>query len=413
MFGPTLDDYYREILEKVKLEILQESDSQIIGSKVDELAEFILQKHALSPIIYDPSDISFEHKKEIRRVPAHQRDYGYQSEGDLNFEFEMGIIALPIQSSSNLQKIMKLGGSTRYLDGFDERLAYNNGEISYSFDTKWYGGGMDEDAIANEVNSKSDRLLGTIYGKNQNINRENETLLRNIKSLLDQRKAKILSDGEKLNSLTQKIRIPIKQKVNPQATKISIDTKKFVHVIKPIPKLPEEYTLEESILKDILKYVDNQCATFEKTSSAYKHLGEEHLRDIILAALNGIFEGNATGETFVKKGKSDIHLKIDKGEILIFECKIWGGEKLYLETIDQLIRYVTWRQNYGVVMMFSNNKEFSKILAQIPTAIQKHKQYVGGYEKSGLAHFVSEHTLPEDSGKRIKIHHLIYNLYSE
>lgn len=46
MFGPTFDDYYRKLLEKVKVEILQESDSQILGSKVDKLVEFLLQKHA-------------------------------------------------------------------------------------------------------------------------------------------------------------------------------------------------------------------------------------------------------------------------------------------------------------------------------------------------------------------------------
>ena len=132
-----------------------------------------------------------------------------------------------------------------------------------------------------------------------------------------------------------------------------------------------------------------------------------------MSALNGIFEGDATGETFVKKGKTDIHLKIEKGEILIFECKNWGGEKIYLKTIDQLIGYVTWRQNYGVIIMFNKKKGFSKILDQIPATIQKHSCYKGRYKKISDAHFVSEHSLPEDAGKIIKIHHLIYNIYSE
>jgi len=162
-----------------------------------------------------------------------------------------------------------------------------------------------------------------------------------------------------------------------------------------------------------LGFVDNQCKTFERTPGSYKQLGEEQLRDIILSALNGIFEGNATGETFVKKGKTDIHLKIEKGEILIFECKNWGGEKIYLDTISQLIGYVTWRQNYGVVIMFSKNTNFTKILEQIPDIIQKHPQYTSGFKKINESHFVSEHTLPEDNGKIIKIHHLIYNIYAE
>lgn len=413
MFGPTFSDYYQQTIEKVRQDILQESDGQILGSDIDDLANYYYQKYALTPIHFEPDDISFEPQKQVRMVPASMREHGYQSEGDINWEYESIKLSIPIQPNLNLAMIKDLGGAGRYLDGFDESITFSLNEISYSFDTKWYGGKLDEDAIVNEINSKSDRLIGTITSKNASINNENVSFLQAIKHILIQRKDKITSDNDRINSLTQKIRIPIKRKASAAAKSITVDTKRFVQVVKPTPRLPEEYTLEESILTEILSYIDNQCISFERAPSSYKLLGEEQLRDIILAALNGIFEGNATGETFVKKGKTDIHLKIEKGEILIFECKIWGGEKLYLETIDQLTRYVTWRQNYGVVIMFCKNRDFSKILAQIPDIIQQHSQYVGGYKKAGNAHFVSDHSLPEDNGKKIRVHHLIYNLFSE
>ena len=413
IFGPTFNDYYRDAIEKVRQDTLHETDGQILGSDIDELTAFYYQKYALRPIDFDPEDIAFEHIKEVRRVPARMRDQGYQSQGVTNWEFESIKLSIPVQTILHMSLLKSLSGATRYLDGFDESIVFNSNEISYSFDTKWYGGSMNEDAIANEINSKSDRLIGTLSAKNDNINRENIKFSQTIKQILQQRKDKINSDNERINSLTQKIRIPIKQKASASARPITVDTKKFVQVVKPTPRLPEEYTLEESILTDILTYIDNQCISFERSPSSYKLLGEEQLRDIILAALNGIFEGNATGETFVKKGKTDIHLKIEKGEILIFECKMWGGEKVYLQTIDQLTRYVTWRQNYGVVIMFCKNKDFSKILAQLPEIIQSHPQYLGRYKKVGDAHFVSDNSLPEDEGKKIIVHHLIYNLFSE
>ena len=413
MFGPTFDDYYREATKKFSQDILGESDAQILGSDIDELANFCCPNYALVPVGFDPADVSYEIKKEVRRVPANQRDGFYSQDGDLDFEYELGVISLPIQSNPNLDWIRKLSGPTHYMDGFDQRVVYGQNEILYSFDIKWYGGNMSEDSIANEVNSKSQRIIDSLNQKNSSIESGNTTLLKEIKDAISKRKQKLISDKEKLNTLTQKIKIPLKQKNVPGVTKIHVDAKKFVQLVKPTPKLPAEYTLEESILKDILSYIDNQCRTFEKTPASYKQLGEEQLRDIILSALNGIFEGDATGETFVKKGKTDIHLKIEKGEILIFECKNWGGEKIYLETIGQLIGYVTWRQNYGVVIMFCKNKDFSKILDQIPEIIQRHPQFTGGYKKVEAAHFSSEHSLPEDAGKIIKIHHLIYNIYSE
>jgi hypothetical protein len=413
MFGPTFNDYYRTVTDKFNQDILRESEAQILGSDVNDLANYFCQKYALVPLEFDPSDITYEMKKEVRRVPAHQRDEFYRDGGDLNYEFEFAVVSLSIQANPNLNMFKELSGPTHYMDGFDQRVQYSNQEISYSFDTKWYGGHMDENAIAREVNDKSERLIKTLTDKNSSIESGNAALLREIHSAIEKRKQKLLADQDKLNSLTQKIKIPLKKKDNPGATKIHLSTRNFVKVVKPTPRLPEEYTLEESMLGEILSFVDGQCKTFEKTPGSYKQLGEEQLRDIILSALNGIFDGNATGETFVKKGKTDIHLKIEKGEILIFECKNWGGEKIYLDTVDQLMGYVTWRQNYGVVIMFSKNKDFSKILTQIPDIIQKHTQYKSGFKKLSSNHFVSDHTLPEDSGKTIRIHHLIYNIYSE
>ncbi len=413
MFGPSFGDYYRTALEKFKQDLLHESDLQILGSSTGDLANFYFQKYCLVPLEFDPAAIAYEIRKEVRRVPAHRRDEFYRNEGDTQFEYEVAIISIPIETCPNLDWIKKLGGNMRTLDGFDESIDYGQNEISYSFDIKGYGFQQDENQVANEVNNKSQRLISTLTDKNNNIDSENTKFLQAIKEVIEQRKAKLIADKEKLDSLTQKIKIPIRQKASASSKKIPVDVKNFVRIVKPTPRLPEEYTLEESVLGEILTYVENQCRSFEKTPASYKQLGEEQLRDIILAALNGIFEGNATGETFVKKGKTDIHLKIEKGEILIFECKIWGGEKLFLETIDQLTGYVTWRQNYGVLIIFCRNRDFSKILAQVPGVIPKHSQYVRGYKRINDSHFVSEHSLPEDNGKVIKIHHLVYNLFSD
>lgn len=412
-FWPSFDDYYRDALERFQQEILRESDEQIIWSDIEELTKYFFSKYALSPVKFDREDISYDIKKELRRVPSHERESGYRDSGDLNFEFETVYIYLPIGSNSQIDTIKKLRGTTHYIDGFEERLTYKSSEIICVFDSKWYGGSMSEDAIATEVNSKSQRLLETINEKNASINSCNVKFLSDVKNVISSRKQKLLNDKDKITSLTQKISIPLRQKDPSSAKKIELTVNEFVHTLKPTPKLPVEYILEETILDWILTYVDQQCETFERTPASYKTLWEVELRDIILSALNWIFPKDATAETFVKKGKTDIHLKIEKWEILIFECKNWWWEKVYLETIDQLMWYVTWKENYGVIIMFSKNKDFSKILEQIPWIIQKHPQYKSGFKKINSHHFISDHTFPEDSGKTIRVHHLIYNIYSE
>ncbi len=133
---------------------------------------------------------------------------------------------------------------------------------------------------------------------------------------------------------------------------------------------------------------------------------------MLLSNLNSIFEGKATGETFSKKGKTDIYLNIDKGNILIFECKIWGGKKLYADTIDQLRRYLTWRHNYGVLITFARIKNFTSILKEAKNFIQESPSYTNGFRAIDETHFLSNHNL-EDDEKQVQIHHLFYNLYSK
>ncbi|MDB5124845.1 MAG: hypothetical protein JWP94_2974 [Mucilaginibacter sp.] len=413
MYGQSFNAYYSDALEKAKKQILHETDTQIIGSEVDQLADFYYQRYALTPIEFAADGLAFEIKREIRTISAGRREWGYREDGDFDFEYQSAIITIPIQPNPNLELIKILHGSTRYLDGFEEAVKYNTYEVSYSFDTKWYGGNLPDDQIANQVNSISEQLIQTLASKNDNIQIQNANLNNNIKEVITQRRSQIEEDKGRLDSLTQKIRIPLKQSAQSQIKNINISPKEFVRVDKPTPKLPEQLIFDEDKLSPILDFIEFQMQSLERTPGTVKSLGEEQLRDLILSALNGAFKGDATGETFVKKGKTDIHLKIQKGEILIFECKNWGGEKIYTGTIDQLIGYVTWRQNYGVIIMFCKNRDFTKILTQIPQVIQSHAGYKNGYKKLNDAHFVSEHVFPEDAYKRIKIHHLIYNLYSE
>src|SRR5260370_4966399 len=55
-------------------------------------------------------------------------------------------------------------------------------------------------------------------------------------------------------------------------------------------------------------------------------MGEEDLRTHFLVQLNGVYEGQATGETFNFEGKTDILIRADGGNIFIAERKFWSGE---------------------------------------------------------------------------------------
>lgn len=81
----------------------------------------------------------------------------------------------------------------------------------------------------------------------------------------------------------------------------------------------------------------------ERSPKAFDGMREEDLRMQFLVALNGQFEGKATGETFNYQGKTDILIRVECRNIFIAECKFWTGPQGLL---IQLIR--SWVMRLGV-----------------------------------------------------------------
>ncbi len=409
----SISDYYRQAFEKIKGDILKKSDATIIGTNIEELTDYYYDKYCLQPILIDDTqEITWDPKKYIKTIHAHEREEFYQSQGNLEFECEKIDVEIPIIKNENIRDIAELQSSTFSTSYSEKEFSFSENKITFSLETKGYGFSMNEDQIPQNLDSQIERIKELISPKNKDIESENIKLKKNIYSFISDRINKLNQDNEKLSSLTKKINISLKKKENPSARKIELFQKPIVKKVKPTPTQPEEYRLDQEKVIDIISFLDNQGKQFEKTPKSYESMGEEALRDVLLVNLNSIFEGKATGETFSKKGKSDIYLNIDKGNILVFECKIWKGENLYHTTINQLRGYLTWRYNFGVMITFSKNKNFSEILNQIEEILKKDESYIGSYKKINDTHFVSRHSVENDT-KEVEIHHLFYNLCTE
>lgn len=113
----------------------------------------------------------------------------------------------------------------------------------------------------------------------------------------------------------------------------------------------------------------------EQSPGAFREIDEESLRTHFLVHLNGHYAGDATGETFNYEGKTDILIKVDGRNIFIGECKFWSGEKAYLETLDQVLSYLSWRDTKAAVLIFNRNKDFSGVLTKIKAATPEHPNF--------------------------------------
>lgn len=128
----------------------------------------------------------------------------------------------------------------------------------------------------------------------------------------------------------------------------------------------------------ILSILHNMAFVMERNPKVFHSAGENLIRDHFLVQLNGQYDGGATGETFNANGRTDIVVKDGSMHLFIAECKIWHGEKEFLEAIDQLFEYLTWRDCKAAIIVFSRNRDTTAVIETIKTAIAKHPQHKRG-----------------------------------
>ncbi|OKI85813.1 hypothetical protein A6A27_40135 [Micromonospora sp. CB01531] len=121
----------------------------------------------------------------------------------------------------------------------------------------------------------------------------------------------------------------------------------------------EEWHLAEQIAEDITATIMSFTGALERlVRSASKLVGEdeETIRDFLLFILNANYQGAATGETFLGRGKTDILLRWRDRDAFIGECKFWHGPAKFTEAVDQLLGYTIWRDTRIALILFIRDR---------------------------------------------------------
>jgi hypothetical protein len=164
---------------------------------------------------------------------------------------------------------------------------------------------------------------------------------------------------------------------------------------------PDEYD-------HILQVISDAGVAMERHPSVYDGKDEEALRDHFITVLSSHFQ-SATGESFNKKGKTDILIRHEKQNVFVAECKFWNGIKGFHSTIDQLLGYLTWRDSKAAVISFVKNKELTRVLEAIVKETPSHGCFVKyqGNKKDGW--FMFEFHLPGDPGRSVQLAVMVFH----
>lgn len=398
----SISDKFASALDSIKRTVESETEDYILNVNETEYVNHLANQYSM-----DLPDIRFDDvyaDSYEEEIPAEYFPRFFHVYEGKKYKKEIIQFIIPVEGNPDLlsncpaSSISLGGGGNFHIKGntiVAEFINFNNDpkKIKQDYDNEVKGVHRNYETLRNDI---------------QNFN---DSLASNISSFLSQRKQKLLAK----NNLMSSLGVPLKKKTNTSET-FSIPQPRFKEKLSIKPSVLEkgfkpEPTLDDNNYRHILKLINDVGKNFERMPSVYKGKEEEDLRDHILMTLDPNFElGSASGETFNKSGKTDIQLRFDSSVIFIAECKFWSGEKGYLNTISQLLNYLTWRDTKASVVMFVRQKDFSSILEKVENKTKEHENYLGFVNKSDENWFNYRFHINGDKNRELKLAIQLYHL---
>lgn len=396
------DSLFNSQRKSIEAHIENESEDYILNVGETQYADFLISEYILDfPIIEKENAYVDSYDTEIQgsQFPAYFSIY------DKNKYYKKDVIVyyIPFTGNINLLKFQPSAYNTAI--GYELRTENQNIKIEIiNFNN-------DTEEIKNIYNKTIRRIFACYENLKSEVEDFNSNLESFIKSTLNNRKQKILTKKDFISSLG----VPIKEKTETPKT-FSVPKPNLREKISVKPKVLKkgyspEPTMDNDSYQKILKLVNDIGKNFERLPSLYADKKEEDLRDHILMTLDPNFEyGSASGETFNKSGKTDIQLRYDSSVVFISECKFWAGEKKFLDTIDQLLGYLTWRDSKTSIVLFVRTKEIVPIIEKVNSSLKQHSNFIRELEKSDENWFNSIFSLPVDTNKEIRLALQLFHL---
>jgi hypothetical protein len=376
---------------------------QFIISSNKELIDHIAPEFIVNPICLHESQTRMK-QNEVRVDVSHDRNriFGHDQSGPFYIPGTRVEIEVPFSGDSWIFQYRTNPFSMQLPQG-----GVAGGILTISIE-------LPHDAAPTRFKSEYDSQIALIREcvarSTDQIERHNQAIPGLIDRAITQRRSRLGKHSE----IAALLDIPLATRANaPSIVPVKLEIRRPSALpVPPRSGLAPEPGISDSTFEHILHFIRHQGRTFERTPATFSVHGEEDLRNIILAQLNGHFEGAAVGESFRGKGKTDILIEEGSRAAFVGECKVWTGPAGLSDAIDQLLGYLTWRDSKSALLMFNTkNKEFSKILESMPLTIRAHPLFVKDLQNPGGGEWRVEMRSKEDAGRRVAVHCFVFDIF--
>ena len=386
--------------QRIVSAINSQPDDYILNVNKAEYIEHIVSEFIITPLEIHEDQLSASTYES--QIAAEHHPGGYHVHPGKSYPKDVIKYHLPFTGDSEL---LKIRASSYTLS--PPRITIEDGCICFEI--------VNFNLTPERIKQQADSTVNNVVSQNNNTTKDLNAFNVQIEGIANQtfdaRKKQLLNKNDLMSSLGVPVHkasdtpktfsVPAKRtKVIPSKSKPVVAEKGY----KPEP------ALDDSIYQQILSIIHDVGRQFERLPSTYSGKEEEHLRDHMLLILEPNFEGSATGETFNKSGKTDILLRHEGSNVFIAELKYWRGKKSFLDTISQLLGYLTWRDSKAAVVMFVKNKDFSSVLETAKEAAPEHQNYLGyvSEQQEGWYHY--RFHINEDKNREVRLAVMLFHL---
>lgn len=214
------------------------------------------------------------------------------------------------------------------------------------------------------------------------IDQHNHQIKDDVPGMVAQRREQLLA----VRNMQAEIGYPIHRRADADTYAVPIRRRTVRPTRQPAAShrasFKPEPAMAEQDYQAALRVLRNQRNALERSPSLAAQFKEEEIRDILLIGLNAQFEGDAGGELFNGRGKTDILIRVGDRNIFIGECKVWAGPKTMDEALDQLFSYLVWRDTKAALLLFIRTKNVTAAIDKAITKIEEHPNH----KRSSLRH---------------------------
>jgi hypothetical protein len=361
--GKDLGNLIRGYEPTIRNEVEQWDRNKVLAGSEPDLIAYLVDKYTLDPPRLIAGDVYIEGEGETKINVSGRWEYGFGDErGARLVNGSFITVAIPFEGDPDLFHYQASTFSFSHPRG---EVEASKVLITFS-DVK-----LDPQQVRREIDAVVARISECLGWIRNDCDAWNARVRPFVTQCIQDRKKRLLEQASTVSALG----LPIKRRPDSAAgISIPVIRKKPPIALPPTPKgaFKPEPLLPDSEYDYILTVIDRLSQSIERSPSTFTHMSEEQIRDLILVSLNGHYEGGATGETFNASGKTDIIIRSDSKNVFIAECKFWHGPKGFLETIEQILGYLTWRDTKAAVLIFSKNADFTNVLSGVADAVPKH-----------------------------------------